>query len=336
MVTKECGCCYSAKGDPNGAGDAFSRAAHGGFHARITAPRQTGRNRTLLMRADMTTTIERVELPNQVKISYVEQGVPSGIPVLFLHGYTDSWRSFDGVLRHLPQSIHAFALSYRGHGDSDRPLTGYSLGDFAADLAAFMDAHELPHAVIAGHCLGGYIAQRFALDYPERTRGLVLLGSYPTLCGNPAVAELWEAIATFTDPVPPDFVREFQQSTLAQPTPRGFLDTVVQESLKLPARVWRAVMHDAILKADHSGELGRITVPTLIAWGDQDGLVSRGEQEALVTAIQGSRLLVYEGAGHALHWEEPMRVAADLVAFASDVAARRLRRLDAPPHRLCC
>ncbi|HYG88431.1 MAG TPA: alpha/beta hydrolase [Azospirillum sp.] len=267
----------------------------------------------------MTTTLERMELPNHIRISYVEQGDPSGIPVLFLHGYTDSWRSFEGVLRHLPRSIHAFALSQRGHGDSDRPQAGYGPRDFAADLAAFMDAHELPSAVIAGHCLGGYVAQRFALDYPERTLGLVLLGSYTTLRGNTAVAELWDVVSTLTDPADPDFVREFQQSTLAQPTPPGFLDTVVQESLKLPARVWRAVMLEAILRADHSGELGRIAVPTLIAWGDQDGLVSRSELETLATAVRGSRLLVYDGAGHALHWEEPARVAADLTAFATDL-----------------
>jgi pimeloyl-ACP methyl ester carboxylesterase len=55
--------------------------------------------------------------------------------------------------------------------------------------------------------------------------------------------------------------------------------------------------------------------PTLILWGDRDGLCSRGDQEALLAAIAGSRLVVYEGAGHGLHWEEPERFAADLVAF---------------------
>ncbi len=62
-----------------------------------------------------------VELPNGVKLPYTDQGEPSGIPMLLLHGGTDSWRSFERVLPHLPRSVHAFALSQRGHGDADRP-----------------------------------------------------------------------------------------------------------------------------------------------------------------------------------------------------------------------
>jgi non-heme chloroperoxidase len=82
----------------------------------------------------METTQKSVELPNRVKLSYVEQGDPSGVPVLFLHGVTDSWHSFELVLPHLPASIHAFALSQRGHGEADRrPETGYQPQDFAAE-----------------------------------------------------------------------------------------------------------------------------------------------------------------------------------------------------------
>ena len=61
-----------------------------------------------------------VELPGRVRLAYVEQGDPSGVPVLLLHGITDSWRYFEPMLSHLPDSIHAFALSQKGHGDADR------------------------------------------------------------------------------------------------------------------------------------------------------------------------------------------------------------------------
>lgn len=262
---------------------------------------------------------KRVKLSSGVELPYVEQGDPAGVPVIFLHGITDSWHSFEPVLPHLPGSVHVFALSQRGHGDADRPETGYDPRDFAADLAAFMDALELGPAVIAGHSMGSTIAQRFALDYPGCTRGLVLIGSCPTFRGNAGLVELWEvAVSQLEDPIDPDFVREFQESTLAQPVPPAFLDTVVQESLKLPARVWRAVLLQALLEADFSVELGKITAPTLIVWGDQDGLVSRHEQEALLAAIAGSQPVVYRGAGHAAHWEEPERFAADLVAFTEN------------------
>jgi pimeloyl-ACP methyl ester carboxylesterase len=273
----------------------------------------------------MTPVIHAVTLPNQVTLPYVEQGDPAGVPVLLLHGITDSWRSFEGVLPHLPTSLHAFALSQRGHGDATRPVTGYYPQDFAADLAAFMDALKLRQAVVVGHSMGSYIAQRFALDYPDRTLGLVLMGSCTTVRGNPVAIGLWDSVvSTLTDPIDPGFVREFQQSTLAQPVPQALLNTVVQESLKVPARVWKAALA-ALLDTDFSGDLGKITAPILIVWGDQDTFFLRREQEALAAAITGAQLMVYSGAGHGFHWEEPARFAADLVAFAAHLqVAQRL------------
>jgi non-heme chloroperoxidase len=268
----------------------------------------------------MTTVIESVELPNGVKLPYVEQGDPSGVPVLLLHGITDSWRSFEPVLPHLPDSIHAFALSQRGHGDADRPAAGYRPHDFAADVAAFMDALEIGPAVVVGHSMGASTAQRFAIDYPGRTLGLVLVGSLATWRSHPDFVELWDSVvSTLTDPIDPGFVREFQESTLAQSVPPVFFETIVRESLKLPARVWRAVLLEGLLETDFSGELGKIEAPTLIVWGDQDDLTRSG-QEVLAAAISGSRLVVYPGAGHAVHWEEPEPVADDIATFVKKVA----------------
>jgi non-heme chloroperoxidase len=272
--------------------------------------------------------IKTVELPGRIRLEYAEQGDPSGVPVVLLHGITDSWRSFERVLPHLPPSIHAFALSLRGHGDSDRPASGYRPRDFAADLGAFVDDLGLGPVVVAGHSMGSAVAQRYAIDHPERVLGLVLVGSVTTWRGHPDFVELWDsAVSTLEDPVDPGFVREFQESTLAQPVPPEFVDTVVRESLKLPARVWKAALLEGLLRDDFSAELGRIEAPTLIVWGDRDAL-TENEQESLAAAIAGSRHLVYPGAGHGLHWEEPARFAADLAAFAEEVAGRghRTRR----------
>ena len=69
-----------------------------------------------------TDPVERIaELPDGLRLPYVERGDPAGIPVVFLHGITDSWRSFQLVLPHLPPSIRALALTQRGHGDASRP-----------------------------------------------------------------------------------------------------------------------------------------------------------------------------------------------------------------------
>jgi rifampin ADP-ribosylating transferase len=74
-----------------------------------------------------------------------------------------------------------------------------------------------------------------------------------------------------------------------------------------------------MFEADPPTETGVITVPTAVLWGDQDGLLPREEQDRLVAAIPGARLVVYEGTGHLVLWEEPERVAADLVALVRSV-----------------
>ena len=88
----------------------------------------------------MRSEIQTAELATGVTLEYTEQGDPSGVPVLLLHGLSDSRRSFERVLPHLPASIRALAVTQRGHGDSGKPESGYTADDFAADAAAFMDA----------------------------------------------------------------------------------------------------------------------------------------------------------------------------------------------------
>ncbi len=260
------------------------------------------------------------ELSNQVKLPYVEQGAPSEVPLLLLHGYADSWRSFELVLPYLPDSVRAIAFTQRGHGDASRPPEGYRPHDFAADLAEFMDVLQLESAVIAGGSSGGFAARRFAVDYPERTLGLVLLGSPFTLQDKPGLLELWESnISKLTDPVEPRFVREFQESSHVRPVPEAFLHTMVNESLKVPARVWRSTF-EGILEDDSSENLAKIKASTLIIWGDQDTFVPRSDQEKLTAGIEGSRLVVYPGVGHAVYWEEPGHVASDIVAFIKEHA----------------
>jgi pimeloyl-ACP methyl ester carboxylesterase len=269
----------------------------------------------------MTPAIKSVELPTGVRLSYVEQGGRFGVPLLLLPGLGDSWRSFEPVFDHLPASIRVFALTQRGHGNASHPAEGYRFHDFAADLAAFVAAMELEPVVLTAHSASGFVAQRFAIDHPERTLGLVFIGTPATLRGHPGVQEAWDStISKLTDPVDSEFVREIQKSALAQPVPEEFFETLVQEALKVPAHVWRATF-EGFLEDDLSSELHRIGAPTLIVWGDRDRILSRSDQEALATAIVGSRLMVYSGAGHSPHWEEPDRFASDLASFIEELSS---------------
>ena len=138
----------------------------------------------------------------------------------------------------------------RGHGDADRPASGYRLEDYAADVIAFMDALGIEAAVIAGHS-GGELhgpAGR-ARTIPERVLGIVLIGTFQAFDDNPAVAELQAAVEQLTDPVDREFVREFQESCVAEPVPAGFMDAIVDNSARMPARVWRAYL-EGLLEAD--------------------------------------------------------------------------------------
>jgi non-heme chloroperoxidase len=264
------------------------------------------------------------ELPNHLRLPYVEQGDASGVPAVFLHGFADSSRSFDRVLPHIPKFIHAFALTQRGHGDASRPRAGYAVSDFAEDLPSFMDAVRLERAALVGHSMGSAVAQRFAIDHSERTLGLVLIGASATTRGTPEARKYWDAkLAGLTDPVDPAFVREALQQTVVQPVPTAFLDAILEESLKVPAFVWKEAINARWRSEDNPEELQRIAAPTLICWGDRDPRYSRSDQDALAEAIGDSRLLVYPGAGHALHWEEPERFASDLVAFIRGLSARK-------------
>jgi non-heme chloroperoxidase len=261
-----------------------------------------------------------VELRTGVRMPYFEQGEPSGIPLVLVHAVGDSQRIFEGLLDHLPVSIHAFAPTMRGHGDAGRPPTGYRSGDYAADLAAFMDALGIKAAIVAGGSSGGLVAQCFSINYPGRLLGLVLLGSPLTFRNKPSAQALWNTtFSTLTDPLDPDFVRGLLEGLLSRPMPESLVDVAVQESLRVPAFVWRETLR-ATLEDDFSAELSRVAVPALVIWGDGDALLPREDQETLARLIPGARLVVYPGAGHVFYWEEPARVAADLAAFSGEIA----------------
>lgn len=261
-----------------------------------------------------------VTIRTGVRMPYVEQGDASGMPMVLVHAVGDSHRIFDGLLDHLPASVHAFAPTLRGHGDASRPRSGYRSSDFAADLAAFMDAVHIDAAIVVGGSSGGLVAQRFAIEFPDRILGLVLLGSPLRLGNKPAAQELWESTnSKLTDPIDPAFVRTFVESTLSRPVPDALLEASVRESLKVPAFVWRETI-EGILEDDFSAELHEIAVPTLVVWGDRDSLLPQEDQATLVRLIRGARWVVHAGAGHVFYWEDPARVGIDLASFAEDLA----------------
>jgi non-heme chloroperoxidase len=255
----------------------------------------------------------RVRLRNGPQLHCAQQGEPGAEAILFLHGWPDSWFSFSRVLALLPPHYHALAVDQRGFGDSEHPPSGYAIDDLARDAADFLDAVAIERATVVGHSLGSFIARRLAVAHPERLARLVLIGS-GAASSNQGTRAVQASLRGLPDPVPAEFAREFQASTVCAPVPPEFFERVVAESLKLPARLWGTVL-DGLLAFNDADELGRIVAPTLLLWGERDGLFSRDDQSRLEAAIPGARLRIYPETGHCPNWERPAEVVQDLHAF---------------------
>src|SRR5688572_29774111 len=170
-----------------------------------------------------------------IELPYVEQGDATGVPVVMLHGVTDSWRSFEHVLPHLPDDIRAIAVTQRGHAGAPQPESGYLIEDLAGDVIDLLDQLGIERAVLVGHSMGSWVAQQVAIDHPERVIGVVLAGSFGGRPGDDPDMQAFAAdMNSVRDPVTDKIARDFQESTVVSPLPPGQMDAFVLESLKVP------------------------------------------------------------------------------------------------------
>jgi pimeloyl-ACP methyl ester carboxylesterase len=266
--------------------------------------------------------IAAVTIANGLTLSYGAWGDADGAALVILPGPMDSWRSYSSVLDRFSPSIRAVAVSQRGHGDSDKPPTGYRVEDFASDMVQLFDRLGIGQAVVAGHSGSCLVARRVALDHPERIAGLVLEASPTTLRGNPNLDRFIETVvSTLRDPIDPAFARSFVAETSSENLPPALLEELAAELLKVPARVWRETFI-GLQTYNDMVEVERIAAPTLLVWGDADHLVTREMQNSLARRIRSAELRIYEGVGHTPRWEDPIRFAYDVVAFVERSAGR--------------
>jgi pimeloyl-ACP methyl ester carboxylesterase len=251
-------------------------------------------------------------------LAYVEQGDPGGIPVVLLHGLSDSLHSFDLLRPLLPRTWRVFAVTLRGHGGSDKPQQGYAMPMLAADVAGFLDAFDIERAVLVGHSLSTSVVLQTAANYPERVAAIALIGAFGDTRNNPGVEELRAAVREFEEDCGAAFAREFQESTLANPIPADFLDLTVSETLRMPGHAWRGVA-EGFTEFDPADAASRCRSPALIIWGDKDAYCPREDQLMLRNALSSSRLFTLANAGHAVHWERPADVASLLRAFVAEI-----------------
>ena len=254
------------------------------------------------------------------RIHYVEQGNAGGDAIVFLHGWPDSWFSFSTVAKQMPERYRTLLIDQRGFGESERPDAGYGIHSMAADVAAFLDGLSIERATIVGHSFGSFVARRVALDFPTRVDYLVLIGT-GCVGSNEVTRDVHASLRDLADPVPREFARDFQASTVFAPLPEAFFEQIVTESLKLPSRLWAELL-GSVIKYDDVNELGGLTVPTQLLWGERDALFPRADQERLVAAVPHARLRIYPDIGHCPNWECPDEVARDIVSFMSQRQAK--------------
>ena len=258
-----------------------------------------------------------IQLSTGIRMHYAEQGTALGEPIILLHGYSDSWFSFSRVLAPLARERRVYALDLRGHGGSDQPANGYHMRDLAADVIAFMDAKRIVRATLIGHSMGSFVAQQAALAAPNRVSHLVLVGSATAPRDMDGMGELDQAVRALRDPVPEAFAREFQLSTVHSPVDDAFIDRAVSESLRLPARVWHAVM-SGMMAADRPVALGRSGIPAFVLRGEKDTFATAAASASLAAMLGTARQSTYANTGHALHWERPAEFAKDVLAFLAE------------------
>lgn len=262
-----------------------------------------------------TITIERVRIADGVVIPVAARGVlrPDRPSIVMLHGITDSRRSFEEVVDHIPTGVHVVVPTLRGHGDADRPTAGYHPDELAADVAEVLDRLTVRSAVVVGHSLGAVVGCRLAAARPDLVAGLVLAGGFATPGSNAAIQELVEFADDLSDPIDRALVAEFQLGTTAQPVSEQRLDVFVSESLAVPARVWQAAAR-GLAEVDVLAGLHGSVTPTLLVWGTEDPFAPWDEQEQLARSLVDATIQRYPGTGHAVHWEQSARFADDLVA----------------------
>jgi len=257
----------------------------------------------------------------------------SGPLLILIHGITNSSASWEPVLSLLERDFTVLAPDLLGHGDSAKPRGDYSLGANASLLRDTMLALGHDRATIVGHSLGGGIAMQMSYQFPERVERLVLVSSGGL---GRAVTPVLRAVALpGAELVLPLLASEplvsagakvggwIEQIGLRVGSDIGALAKGLASLQDIEAR--RAFVHTARGVIDLGGQRISATdklylaqaIPTLIVWGDSDAVIPARHGTRAHVNMPGSRLRVFEGAGHFPHHDDPIGFADELAEFVA-------------------
>jgi pimeloyl-ACP methyl ester carboxylesterase len=259
---------------------------------------------------------------NGANLYYEERG-EGPETVVFAHGLLWSGRMFDDQVQALKDRYRCVTFDFRGQGQSEVTGGGYDMDTLAEDAAALIEALDCAPCHFVGLSMGGMVGQRLALRRPELLRSLTLLESS-------------------ADPETPDEARRYRLLNfiarwLSLRLVAGRVMRIMfgRKFLEDPGRAqqrreWRArllgndrigvtrAVAGVVAREGVYEQLDQITVPTLIAVGDQDVATEPPQSERMHARIPDSRLVIIPGAGHTSTVEEPEAVTAALEEFLAE------------------
>jgi len=261
------------------------------------------------------------------KIFYKDWG--TGRPIVFSHGWPLNADAWDAQMLFL--GMHGFrviAHDRRSHGRSDQTWTGNDMDTYADDLAAVLDALDVKDAVLVGHSTGGgEVAHYIGKHGTSRVSKAVLIGAVPPIMLKTAENPGGLPISVFDDiraGVVADRSGFYKQLALpfygynkpGAKISQGVIDAFWQQGMTGGIKG----QYDCVKQfseVDFTGDLRKMTIPTLVLHGDADQIVPIADAgERSVKFLPHGTLKVYAGAPHGMCTTEAAKVNADLLAFA--------------------
>src|SRR5579859_3356864 len=251
-----------------------------------------------------------------VKVYYDSYG--QGAPIVFLHPWTTNGGIWYYQAFPFAKTNQVVVVDHRGHGRSDKPQSGYSIQEHASDVRAVLDAVGAQKAVLVGNSIGGMIAMQFALDNPDRVRGLLILSSGTGLGENMPK----EAAAAFKA----DFAGTFgallegavsAKSKRERPEILEVMKGHATVPTNFPKHVFDSSMADpnGVFGWNIKNRLSSIRTPTLVIAGEEDNATNVAANKVLADNIPGAKLSVVKDVGHFHQLEKPQEFNATLKEF---------------------
>ena len=254
------------------------------------------------------------------RIAHIDRG--EGPAVVFSHGTMMSAEMFEPQIEALSDRYRVVAFDHRARGPAwEGP---YDLYDLAEDCRRLLDELGIERCVLAGMSMGGFMALRFALRYPGRLGGLILIGSSGRSY-SPDDQAKWEAHfrnMVGRASVTVDFVRDEAEICFSATTLRENPDLVDTWMNRWSGLMGDAVYHEAcswLFQDDIWARLGDLGLPVLAVHGEEDAAIPIDDARETIAAVPNGSLIAVPRAGHTVNLESPEIVNDAISRFLGEV-----------------